>query len=374
MTSSADYRFIPSVPGTTILQLSGCWKTTCTHPEFEDILLKFPSNIDTLHIAGEQSLEWDSILLVFLTKLVTHCNERKIKTNLTDLPEGIQALLLLAAKSSGKKRTEKSTEKIKKNLVTRLGQYVLQTFEKGGKIVSFAGEIVTALFLLIRGRAYFRFRDFFYFLQNCGADALPIVSLISILVGVILAFVGAVQLQMFGAQIYVANLVALSMVLEMGAMMSGIIIAGRTGAAYAAQLGTMQVNEEIDALQTLGISPVSYLVLPRMLALICMLPLLCIYADILGIAGGSFIGVWMLDLTFYEYFQQTKKGLHLYQIGQGLTKSMIYGVLISFAGCYHGMNSGRSASAVGEATTAAVVMAIVLIIVSDTIMTVIFSL
>jgi len=370
LNSTADYRFIPSIPGTIILQFSGCWKTTCTHPEFENILLKFPADIDTLHIAGAQSLEWDSILLLFLTKLVAYCNERNIETNLSDLPEGVQALLLLAGKSSRQKRAGT----IKKNFVTRLGQFVLQIFEEGGKTVRFAGEIVLALFLLLRGKAYFRFRDFFYFLQNCGAEALPIVSLISILVGVILAFVGAVQLRMFGAQIYVANLVALSMVLEMGAMMSGVIIAGRTGAAYAAQLGTMQVNEEIDALQTLGISPVSYLVLPRMLALICMLPLLCIYADILGIIGGSIIGVWMLDLSFYEYFQQTQKGLHLYQIGQGLTKSMIYGMLISFSGCYQGMNSGRSASAVGEATTAAVVMAIVLIVISDAIMTVIFSL
>ncbi|MGD9950899.1 MAG: MlaE family ABC transporter permease, partial [Desulfobulbus sp.] len=213
------------------------------------------------------------------------------------------------------------------------------------------------------------FRDFFVFIQSCGVESLPIVSLIAVLVGVILSFVGAVQLQMFGAQIYVANLVGLGMVLEMGALMSGVIIAGRIGASYAAQLGTMQVNEEIDALRTMGISPVGFLVLPRMLALMVMLPLLCIYADIMGILGGSIIGVSMLDLSLVEYLEQTRKTLHLSQCGQGLLKSSIFGVLIGFAGCLRGMQCGRSALAVGEATTSAVVTSIVLIVVSDSIIT-----
>ena len=352
------------------LQLQGCWKTSCLIPELDTVCHQLPADLDRLQITAEDSLNWDSILLVFLTKLLTHCRKKKIPVDLIELPDGVQPLLELAQKTAPPPhKKEKKTGPI-----TRLGQFALQVFAQGGNLACFVGEIVTALVLLFRGRAYFRFRDFFYFLQNCGADALPIVSLISILVGVILAFVGAVQLRMFGAQIYVANLVALSMVLEMGAMMSGIIIAGRTGAAYAAQLGTMQVNEEIDALRTLGISPVSYLVLPRMLALICMLPLLCIYADLLGIAGGSLIGVWMLDISFYEYFVQSKKGLYLWQINQGIIKSAVYGVLISFSGCYHGLHSGRSASAVGEATTSAVVMSIVLIVISDAIMVVIFSL
>ncbi len=370
MKTPADFAFIPGKNQQVILQLSGCWKTSCSIPELDHILQQIPEDTQAIRITGDPALVWDSILTVFLNRLLVYCHNRSIATDLSNLPSGVRTLLALAQKSSNRP----PTATINPGFVYRLGKSIQNIFTQGRKLVFFTGEIVLSLVLLVRGRTYFRFRDFFYFLQNCGADALPIVSLISILVGVILAFVGAVQLKMFGAQIYVANLVALSMVLEMGAMMSAVIIAGRTGASFAAQLGTMQVNEEIDALRTLGISPVSYLVLPRMLALICMMPLLCIYADLLGIAGGAIIGVGMLDFSFYEYILQTKSAIHLNQIAQGLIKSAVYGVLISFSGCYQGMNSGRSASAVGEATTAAVVLSIVLIVVSDAIMTVIFSL
>ena len=366
----ADFTFIPGKNRQLTLRLSGCWKSSCSIPELDNILQQIPDDTQILSIIGDRTLVWDSILAVFLKKLLTYCHNKSIATDLSDLSSGVRTLLALAQKSSNRPPGETA----RPGFVYRLGKLTQNIFAQGEKLVSFTGEIVLSLVLLVQGKTYFRFRDFFYFLQNCGADALPIVSLISVLVGVILAFVGAVQLRMFGAQIYVANLVALSMVLEMGAMMSAVIMAGRTGASFAAQLGTMQVNEEIDALRTLGISPVSYLVLPRMLALICMMPLLCIYADLLGIAGGTIIGMGMLDFSFYEYIVQTKSAIHLNQIAQGVIKSTVYGVLISFSGCYQGMNSGRSASAVGEATTAAVVLSIVLIVISDAIMTVIFSL
>jgi len=168
-----------------------------------------------------------------------------------------------------------------------------------------------AFLKLLRGKARFRRSDFIMTIQECGVQALPIVSLISLLVGLILAFVGAVQLMMFGAQIYVASLVGIAMVRVMGAIMTGIIMAGRTGAAFAAQLGTMQVNEEIDALTTLGVSPMEFLVLPRMLALGLMMPLLCLYADLMGILGGLIVGVGMLDLSVVEYINQTRASVSL---------------------------------------------------------------
>jgi phospholipid/cholesterol/gamma-HCH transport system permease protein len=201
-------------------------------------------------------------------------------------------------------------------------------------------------------------------IQDCGAQALPIVSLISFLVGLILAFMGAVQLKLFGAQIYVADMVGIAMVREMGAMMTGIIMAGRTGASFAAQLGTMQVNEEIDALTTLGISPMEFLVLPRMLALILMMPLLTLYSNLMGILGGFLVGVGMLDLTPMQYFQETRVAVDLTNISLGVFKSVVYGIMIALAGCLRGMQCGRSASAVGAAATSAVVSAIVLIVVS----------
>jgi len=187
-----------------------------------------------------------------------------------------------------------------------------------GYLLDFIGEAFIAVPRFVGGRATFRGSDLLLFLQESGSQALPIVSLISMLVGLIPAFVGAIQLQTFGAQIYVADPVGIAMVRVMGAIMTGIIMAGRTGAAYAAQLGTMQVNEEIDALKTLGISPMEFLVLPRMLALSLMMPLLCIYADIMGILGGLIVGVVMLDIDPIVYLNETRAAVGLTNVWIGL--------------------------------------------------------
>ena len=239
------------------------------------------------------------------------------------------------------------------------------------EMLGFIGEATVAFMRLLKGKARFRRSDFTLTIQQCGVQALPIVSLISLLIGLILAFVGAVQLMMFGAQIYVASLVGISMVRVMGAIMAGIIMAGRTGAAFAAQLGTMQVNEEIDALKTMGISPMEFLVLPRMLALVLMMPLLCIYADLMGILGGLIVGVFMLDLSAVEYFNQTKASVTLNHFWIGLFHGAVFGVLVALAGCLRGLQCGRSASAVGDAATSAVVTGIVSIIVATAIITII---
>jgi len=251
----------------------------------------------------------------------------------------------------------------------RLGGKALDFWRSALEMLNFLGEATLSFFRLLRGKASFRRSDLTLLLQNCGADALPIVSLISLLVGLILAFVGAIQLKMFGAQIFVADIVGIAMVRIMGAIMTGIIVAGRTGAAFAAQIGTMQVNEEIDALQTLGISAMDFLVLPRMLALIVMVPLLCIYADIMGILGGLVVAVGMLDISTIEYFNRTREALNLTHFGIGLFHGAVFGVLVALAGCLRGIQCGRSASAVGEAATSAVVTSIVAIIVATAIIT-----
>ena len=188
----------------------------------------------------------------------------------------------------------------------------------------------------------------------------------------ILAFLGSVQLKLFGVEIFIADAVAIGMAREMGALMTGILMAGRTGAAFAARLGTMQVNEEIDALRTLGFSPMEFLVLPRVLALVLMMPLLTIYADLLGILGGAAVGIGMLDLSPAQYYHQTVNAIDARAILAGLVKSAVFGVLVAFSGCLQGIRCGRSASAVGEATTAAVVNAIVYIVVADALLSVIY--
>ena len=181
----------------------------------------------------------------------------------------------------------------------------------------------------------------------------------------IFAFIGAIQLQQFGAQIYVADLVGLGMAREMGAMMTAIIMAGRTGASFAAELGTMTANEEIDAYETMGLSPIEFLVLPRVLALVFMMPFLCLYADLLGILGGSAVSVGMLDIGFVSYIDETRRAMGLADFGAGLIKATVYGALVAISGCMRGMQSGRSAAAVGEAATSAVVTSIVLIVIAS---------
>jgi phospholipid/cholesterol/gamma-HCH transport system permease protein len=240
-------------------------------------------------------------------------------------------------------------------------------------MLGFIGEATLTFVRLFRGRARFRRSDLALIIQECGPQALPIVTLISFLVGLILAYMGAVQLKLFGAQVYVASLVGLGMARVMSALMTGIIMAGRTGASFAAQLGTMQVNEEIDAFKTLGISPMEFLVLPRMLALIVMVPLLTLYSDLVGILAGFIVGVTMLDIGLMEYYYQTVESLTVMQFVIGLIQAAVFGILIAIASCMRGMQCGRSASAVGEATTSAVVTSIVFIVVAASVLTIIFN-
>ena len=323
----------------------------------------------TMRFDSQALTDWDSGLLTFLLKLKDFCQERTISIVVEGLPEGARRLLKLAMVVPERKGARRSDRRA--GWFERIGDSILAYIDASQDMLSFLGEVVTALGRLAVGRARFPWRDFSLLVQDCGAKALPIISLISVLVGLILAFVGAVQLKMFGAQIYVANLVGLGMAREMGAMMAAVIMAGRTGAAFAAQLGTMQVNEEIDALLTMGISPIEYLVLPRMLALVLMMPLLCIYANLMGIAGGFIVAVGLLELPFRQYLVQTLNAMALHHFMVGLVKSAIFGVIVALAGCLRGMQSGRSATAVGEAATRAVVTGIVYVIVADAAITVI---
>jgi len=314
--------------------------------------------------------DWDSALLTFLLKLQELCDQRQIEYDRAGLPHGVQRLLALATAVPEHKARREAT---RASLLVRLGQSVLDIAEATGTLLTVLGQVALAFGQFMRARARLRAVDLWLIVQASGAQALPIVSLISFLVGLIMAFMGANQLRQFGAQIYVANLVGLSMAREMGAMMTGIIMAGRTGAAFAAQLGTMVVNQETDALITMGLNPVEFLVVPRMLALMLMVPLLCIYADLVGILGGAVVGVGMLHLGVAQYYQQTLSALHLLDFVVGLIKGSVFGILVALAGCLRGMQCGRSAAAVGAAATSAVVTGIIWIIIFDAVLTVIYD-
>jgi len=313
---------------------------------------------------------WDSLLLTFLLEVDARCAERGIQVETGSLPAGVRRLLALAEAVPEKK--EMRREGRRPPFLVRLGGKTLSLADSTTGTLAFMGETFLSVSRLVTGKAKFRGSDLLLYLQESGARALPIITLISLLVGLILAFMGAVQLRVFGAQIYIANLVGLGMARDMAAMMTAIIMAGRTGAAYAAQLGAMQGNDEIDAFRTLGISPVDYLVLPRLIALTLMVPLLTVYADLMGIVGGAVVGVAVFDITPIQYLVQTRESVALAHFGVGLTKSVVYGGIVAFSGCLRGMLCGRSASDVGAATTSAVVTAIVWIIVACAILTVMF--
>ena len=205
--------------------------------------------------------------------------------------------------------------------------------------------------------------------KRCGADTLLLVSLISLLVGMILAFVASIQLKMFGAQIYIADIVGIAMVRVLSAVMTGIIVSGRIGASFSAELGMMQANEEIDAFRTLGVSPVEFLVIPRVLALVLMMPILTIYADLMAILGGFFISIWMFHLNGLEYINHTEHAVRLTYVWIGLIHSFVFGVIIAIAGCLRGIECERNVAGVGRATTSAVVTAITGIVIATAIIT-----
>jgi len=236
------------------------------------------------------------------------------------------------------------------------------------------GEWIVSIFKLITGRSKARFLDFSIACRNCGVSALPIITLISFLTGLTLAFVGSVQLEKFNAKIYIADLVCLAMVREMGALMVGIIMAGRTGAAFAAEIGSMKLNEEIDSLRTFGISPMEFLILPRTLSLIFMIPLLTIYADVVGILGGLTVGTLVMDFSIIHYFEQTQVALHsMWEVYSGLLKSLVFGLLVGLVGCYKGMHSGSDSASLGRAVTASVVVGVTLIVITDAMFEIVFS-
>ena len=353
--------------------LAGTWLLADSLPSPNDIALQLQSRRDVHRISfdGRAITQWDSSLLTFLARVYQLAGEHKINIDPGGLPDGARRMMTLATAVPPKEDTGKHSEQ--PSLLARIGLSSLSMWRGAPEMLHFLGEVTLSFGRLFRGTAQFRRSDLMLIIEDVGAHALPIVSLISFLVGLIVAYMGAVQLEQFGAQIYIANLVSLGMTREMGALMTGIIMAGRTGAAYAAQLGSMQVNEEIDAFRTLGFNPIDVLVLPRMLALIVMMPLLVLYAGIIGITAGMFVAVTAFDIGSFEYYQQTVRSMEWAHIWVGVIKGTVYGMLIAFAGCLRGMQCGRSAQAVGEATTSAVVTGILFIVIAASLLTILFQ-
>ncbi|RDX35197.1 ABC transporter permease [Kangiella sp. HD9-110m-PIT-SAG06] len=353
------------------LILNGDWTISHDGQAAEEILSHFKRSPFEV-VDGSAIDDWDSSLISLLLRLDQAAKQQQVTLQFQSFPSGAIELLELANKVPERQGAGK--EKTQPTILAHIGDKVLTDYREALGFFFFLGESVKSFYRLLRGRARFRGRDLQEILSDTGPEALPIVTLISVLIGIILAFVGAVQLRQFGAEVYVADLVGIAMVREMGCMMTGIIMAGRTGAAFAARIGTMQVNEEIDAYKTLGISPMDFIVLPRILALVIMMPLLCLYANVLGILGGAMISIGAMGLSFAEYWNQTLNAIDMTDISLGLIKAFIFGIVIAITGCMNGMLSGRSASAVGDAATSAVVAGVVFIIVIDGLFAIVTSL
>ena len=358
--------------GSLLVSLSGDWLLGAELPDPDPVLdrLQRPPRPASVAFDTQSLGEWDTGLVKTLIEIRHSAGTSDVAIDDAGLPTGARRLVALAfavEEREGARRVVKQ-----KSFLERVGESALAALTSGRELLTFTGELVLSCGRLLRGKATYQRSDLVQYIQEAGADAFPIVSLITFLIGMIFAFVGYMQLQLFGAGIYTADLVAVAMVREMSAIMTGILMAGRTGAAYAAQIGTMKVNEEVDALTTLGMNPFDFLVTPRVLALIVMMPLLTLYGSLMGILGGTAVGLLMLDVSLLQYVNQTIQAVHLNSLFGGLFKSIVYGILVALAGCQQGMACGSSALAVGQCTTKAVVMGIVLIVVSASILTVIY--
>ncbi len=325
-------------------------------------------NNKKIQLIGQDITSWNTNFVVELFNALRLVPGDNI--SYSQLPQGMERLLRLAFQTPFK---EQEMSYPKQSFLESVGEWGIGFCRAVKKGSIFIHQCLSSWRRQLTGKAVYRSKDFWLILSDCGPKSILIVSLISFMVGLILAFVGAIQLKTFGAQIYVASLVTIGMTRIMGAVMTGIIMAGRTGASYAATIGTMQVNEELDALQTMGISCTDFLVLPRINALLLSMPILVLLADFMGILGGCFVCVAFWDIPLSEYIKFTVNSFYLKHFLVGVFHGIVFGYIIALCGCYFGVNCGRNADSVGTATTHAVVYSIVWMIVMTGLLTVLFQ-
>lgn len=329
------------------------------------------NKVRKIKIVARELKTWDSSLLVFVAAIgrrARNCGVADISFVGFDATVATMMRTVLVSADVVEIKNTRPTD-----FLERLGCRGIMIYTALGRGLRFVGRVGASVARLMRGCARTRKIDWLFAFEDVGPRAILIVSLISFLIGLILAFVGAAQLKLFGAQVYVASLVAIASIRIMGAMMTGIIMAGRTGASYAATIGTMQTNEELDALDTMGIDKIDFLVLPRVFAMTISMPILTLLADVMAIFGGAFIGVVMLGVPWSEYVAYTNMALDMQNFAVGIFHGAVYGIIIALCGCYYGINCGRNASAVGHATTRAVVASIVWMVVATGFITFLFE-
>ncbi|WP_198265174.1 MlaE family ABC transporter permease [sulfur-oxidizing endosymbiont of Gigantopelta aegis] len=360
---------------TLAIKLQGNWLRDAEFPEhFDDeVLQQFKQNseLNKVSICMTEVSAWNSALLTMVLSLSELCDKKQTKFDVSQLPLEMVRLIKLSTKIPprlGDAPPAKNT-----SFLHNVGSNTLASVKEVGEVIHFIRDAGVAFWAMLRGKAIYRSSDTWLIMQQTGAEAMPIVSLLNFLVGAILGYIGAMQLEKFGAEIFIGDMVGVAMTREIAAIITAIIMAGRSGAAFAAQLGTMKVNEEIDALKSMGISPMEFLVLPRMIGMMLMMPLLAVYANFMGILGGALVAYGMLNITFEQYIDVVIKSVGLNDVAAGVFMATVFGVIVAVVGCQKGMSCGKSAEAVGASTTAAVVTATVIIFISAAILTVLYG-
>jgi len=350
-----------------VLELGGAWRGH--RGALPD--LPAPDLAGPVAVTATALQSWDAVLAGRLWQQLEPLMRRAVSVDLNGLPQGLQEVLALALNAAPPATDTPDPQP--PGPVTRVGARALGAWDTRRESLSFVGEVLLSLGRWLRGASDMRTSDLMWQIEQTGPRSLPIVSLVCFLVGLIVAYMGAAQLQRFGAQTYIADLVTVGVVREVAALLVGIVLAGRVGAAFAAQIGSMRANEEIDALTTLGVNPFDFLVLPRVLALLIVGPMLTALGAVVGMAVGWLVAVVIYGVTSQEYVVASLDSLTLPHVLVGLIKGTVYAVLVALAGCLQGMSAGRSAQAVGDATTASVVQAIVWIVVAASVLTVVFQ-
>lgn len=343
----------------------GDWTLRVSTPSLDPLIKEMRQSVSAHSIGFDLNGvgSFDSRLVAGILKICDAAESFGLDVDLDDLPTKVRRLVELSRGKPARNTGEESHQK--KSLTVRAGEWAIEVWDGSVELATFTGEWVIGLYRLILGRAHLRKRDFFLILEEVSVQALPIVSLISFLVGLIISFLGAVTLKRFGAEFAVAYLVGYGMLREMGAIMTGIIMAGRTGAAFAAQIASMKVNEEIDALRTFGISPIEFIALPRILALSFIMPILTFYANVIGIISGWLVAEFLMGVPGPVFFTEMNAVVGVGDFLLGIFKATVFGILVATSGCLRGFQSGSSAGAVGLAATRAVVTGITLIIFSN---------
>ena len=347
------------------LGIAGDWRgQRSTLPAVPSALVQGEVRFDTTALGS-----WDVALASALWQRLNALARPPVRIDLQGLPTGLREIVAMALTET----PVASAPRLEPGRIHRVGACTQAWWNEGRRALTLVGEVLLSAGRLLRGRSGMRWSDLAWQIEQTGPRSLPIVALVSFLVGLIVAYMGAAQLQRFGAQNFIADLVTVGVVREVAALLVGIVLAGRVGAAFAAQIGSMRANEEVDALTTLGVNPIDFLVLPRVLALLIVGPMLTAFAALVGMAVGWLVAVGIYGVTPLEYVYASAQAITLPHVLVGLAKGTVYAVLVALAGCLQGMSAGRSAQAVGDATTAAVVQAIVWMVVVASVLTVVFQ-